>query len=402
MDTFWQHLTESVKSSSGKNVHLEHLEDEILNDGYAGFQRSISAIRGVMETLSANAPTTHELTVKWDGAPAVICGINPDNGKFFVGTKGVFNVTPKLNYTNADIDRNHPNEGLNTKLKLALKYFKTLGISGILQGDLLFDRAALVREKIDGKPYITFKPNTITYAVEPNSDMGKRISAAKIGIVFHTAYDGNSMANLTARFNPDISGLKRSRNVWYDNATLRTGDGSGLFSPADRKHIERNIAVVMRTALGLRPLLRQISANEGVRVGMKTYINGLVRQNKTTASADANDLLRFMGDKVKTTRKKPSTKPTPSMEWIKRNRNGVNQVFALHNQLTQMKLVIVGKLESLQGGIGTFIKDGKGYRATAPEGFVAIDRLSNKAIKLVDRLDFSRANFTIAKSWKKD
>jgi len=166
--------------------------------------------------------------------------------------------------------------------------------------------------------------------------------------------------------------------------------------------MERNIAVVMKTALGLRPLLRQISANEGVRVAMKTYINGLVRQNKTTASADANDLLRFMGDKAKTTRKKPSTKPTPSMEWIKRNRNGVNQIFALHNQLTQMKLVIVGKLESLQGGIGTFIKDGKGYRATAPEGFVAIDRLSNKAIKLVDRLDFSRANFTIAKSWKKD
>jgi len=399
---FTVHLTESVKASGEKNVHLEHLEDEILNDGYAGFQRAIKSIRGVMEILSANEPQNFDLTVKWDGAPAVICGINPDNGKFFVGTKGVFNVTPKINYTDADIDTNHPNEGLNTKLKLALKYFKGLGIRGILQGDLLFDSASLTRERIDGKQYITFKPNTITYAVPPDTDMGKRISAAKIGIVFHTAYEGDSMSSLSARFNPDISGLKKSRNVWYDNATLRAGGGDGMFSPAERAAIERNIATVMRTALDLRPVLRQISANDGVKTAIKTYINGLVRLGKTTAQADANDLLVFMSQKATAMRKKPSNRPTPSMDWIKRNRNGVNRVFALHNTLTSLKLVIVGKLESLKSGIGTFVKDNKGYRATSPEGFVAIDRLSNKAVKLVDRLDFSRANFTLAKSWKKD
>ena len=401
MKAFTEHLTEAFKSSGGKNVHLEHLEDEILNDGYAGFQRAVQAVRGVMETLAANDPQNFDLTVKWDGAPAVICGINPDNGKFFVGTKSVFNVTPKINYTAADIDANHPAEGLNTKLKLALKYFKGLGIRGILQGDLLFDSQSIARERIDGKPYITFKPNTITYAVPPNSDLGKRISAAKIGIVFHTAYDGDSMNSLAARFNPDISGLKKSRNVWYDNATLRMGGGEGLISVGERALIERNIATVMRTALDLRPVLRQISANEGVRIAIKTYVNSLVRQNKTTAQADVNEMLREMGAKARAARKKPSTKPTPSMEWIKRNRNGVNRVFALHASLTSIKLLIIGKLQSLQSGIGTFVKDGKGYRATAPEGFVAIDKLSNKAVKLVDRLDFSRANFTIAKSWKK-
>ena len=402
MKPFLFHLTEAVKSSEGKNVHLEHLEDEILNDGYSGFQRAIKSIRGVIESLSANEPQGFDITVKWDGAPAIICGRDPSNGKFFVGTKSVFNVTPKINYTDADIDANHPNEGLNTKLKLALKYLKGLGITGILQGDLMFDHGSLNRERIDGKNYITFRPNTITYAVEPSSALGKRISAAKIGIVFHTAYDGDSLQSLSARFNPDLIGLKKSRNVWYDNATLKTGGGNGLFSPADQKVMERNIATVMRDALALRPILRQISTNEGVRAPMKTYVNDLVRNGKTSAQADANDLLRFMSEKAKAARKTPSTKPTPSMEWIKRNRNGVNRVFALHNSLTQMKLLIVSKLESLGSGIGTFVRDGKGYKSTAPEGFVAIDRLSNKAVKLVDRLDFSRANFTLAKSWKKE
>lgn len=402
MKPFLFHLTEAFKSSSGKNVHLEHLEDEILNDGYSGFQRAIKSIRGVIETLSANEPQGFDITVKWDGAPAIICGRDPSNGKFFVGTKSVFNVTPKINYTDADIDENHPADGLNSKLKLALKYLKGLGIRGILQGDLMFDHTTLQRERIDNKPYLTFRPNTITYAVDPASTLGKRMAAAKIGIVFHTAYDGDSMQSLTARFNPDLSGLKKSRNVWYDNATLKTGGGNGLFSPAEQKVMEQNIATVMRDALALRPILRQISTNEGVRVPMKTYVNSLVRNGKTTAQADANDLMRFMGNKAASTRKKPSTKPTPSMEWIKRNRNGVNRVFALHNSLTQMKLLIVSKLETLQSGIGTFVKDGKGYKTTAPEGFVAIDRLSNKAVKLVDRLDFSRANFTLAKSWKKD
>ena len=123
MRAFTEHLFEAVKKSSGRNVHLEHIEDEILNSGYAGFGRAIKALRGVVEALTANAPSAYDITVKWDGAPAIICGIDPQSGRFFVGTKSVFNAIPKLNFTNSDIDTNHPQEGLNLKLKLALKHF---------------------------------------------------------------------------------------------------------------------------------------------------------------------------------------------------------------------------------------------------------------------------------------
>ena len=399
MIRFTQHLTESIKKSGGKNVHLEHLEDELLNDGYEGFSRAVQSIRGVMDALSANEPSSYDLTVKWDGAPAIICGTDPATGKFFVGTKSVFNVTPKLNFTDADIDANHASPGLNEKLKLALKYLSKLGIKGILQGDLLFDKNSVVREDIDGKPYLTFRANTITYAVDPKSKLGTRIRAAKLGIVFHTAYEGDSIQTLQARFNPDLSGLKKSRDVWYDNATMRFARGSGLFTPHERMTVQRGIAGVMRTALGLRKTLAGIAGNQGVKDGMKQYINSLVTAGKTTADADVNEMLQFLQAKAQKGRKRPNTAPTPSMVWIRNNRNAVAQVFALHNAMAQLKMVVLGKLSSIQGEVGTFVKDGKGYRVTAPEGYVAIDRMSNKAVKLVDRLDFSRTNFTVSKNW---
>jgi hypothetical protein len=272
----------------------------------------------------------------------------------------------------------------------------------VLQGDLLFDSDTVQRETIDGKRYLTFRANTITYAVDPKSELGQRIAAAKIGIVFHTAYEGDSLQTMVARFNPDISYLKKTRDVWYDNATLRVADGSGLFSARDRQAIERSIDTLMQQAAALKTTMNGISRNEGVKLAIKTYINGLVRANMGSGHADVNQLLAMMAQKAQTARKKPSTKTTPSMDWIKRNRNQINQVFALHNSLTVLKMSIVSKLSSLKGGMGTFVKDGKGYRVTAPEGYVAIDRMSNAAVKLVDRLDFSRSNFTVEKTWKKE
>lgn len=401
MIRFTEHLTEAVKASGGKNVHLEHLEDEILNNGYSGFKSAIAAVRGVADSLSATAPSSHEITVKWDGAPAIVCGIDPSSGKFFVGTKSVFNVTPKLNFTDTDIDLNHPSPGLNEKLKLALKYLPKLGITGILQGDLMFDSSTIVRTKIDGKSMLTFTPNTITYAVEPGSHLGKRITGAKLGIVFHTAYEGTTISTATAKFNPDLSGLRQTKDVWFDNATLRIADGTGLFSADDRKELESVIARLEDTASALKIPMNSISKNDGVKDAIKMYVNSLVAQGTLTAHADVNDMLAFLGAKAQAKRKTKMTKPTPSMDWIKRNRNQIARVFALHNQLAQLKLVVVKKLASLSGKIGTFIRDGKGYRVTAPEGFVAIDRMSNAAVKLVDRLDFSRSNFTVPKNWGK-
>ena len=184
-------------SSSGTNTHLEHLEDSIINDGATGGRNAIAFLKSLRQMLSASTSKKVNVTVKWDGAPAIICGTNPENGKFFVGTKSVFNKTPKINYTSADIARNHPG-GVGSKLQVALRELKKLGIRGILQGDCLFTGEDKKITSIDGQSMITFTPNTITYAMPVDSPVGRQIARARMGIVFHTSYSGKTMDSLSA------------------------------------------------------------------------------------------------------------------------------------------------------------------------------------------------------------
>ena len=160
-------------TGQSKNTHLEHLEDDIINRGSNGGANAVNFLKSVRNMLAGNVGGRVNMTVKWDGAPAIVCGINPENGKFFVGTKSVFNKTPKINYTPADIRRNH-NGAVATKLMVCLKELPKLGIKGLLQGDLLYTPGDLQSDSIDGEKMITFTPNTITYAVPVNSDIGKK------------------------------------------------------------------------------------------------------------------------------------------------------------------------------------------------------------------------------------
>ena len=200
-----------------KNTHLEHLEDDIINRGAVGGDNAINFLKSVRNMLAGTTGSKTNITVKWDGAPAIICGINPENGKFFVGTKSVFNKSPKINYTVADIRRNHGGV-VAQKLEVCLANLKRLNIKGILQGDLLFTNDKKVIS-IDGEKMLSFTPNTITYAVPQNSGIGKRIANAKMGIVFHTQYNGKKMDSLSASFGT-VTGSS-NRNVFLASAAYQ-------------------------------------------------------------------------------------------------------------------------------------------------------------------------------------
>ena len=237
---FTKFLTESVKKD--KNVHLEHLEDEVLNRGVAGARDAINFLQSLRDMLAGNAKTKTNVTTKWDGAPAVFCGINPENGKFFVATKGIFNKDAKLNYTDEDIDNNHPSEGLNKKLKVALAYLPKLGIKGILQGDMMFAHEDLKTETIDGQEYITFQPNTIVYAVPSDSKLAKTMLSAKIGIVFHTSYTGKTIESLKSSFNIDINHLSQTKDVWFRDAYFVDASGTATFTEEETKLITSHLS----------------------------------------------------------------------------------------------------------------------------------------------------------------
>ena len=203
--------------SEQKNTHMTHIEDKVLYGGVNGTRQAILALRSLRDMLGGVKDGS--VSVKWDGAPAVFCGTDPRDGKFFVAKKGIFNKSPKVYKTNADIDDDTGGD-LNVKLKNALKYLPALGIKGVIQGDFLFGPGDLRTKKIKGKSYLTFHPNTIVYAIPTGTQAAKKAKAAKIGIVWHTTYKGNTFETMKASYGVDTSKFK-SKDVWSQDAMLR-------------------------------------------------------------------------------------------------------------------------------------------------------------------------------------
>jgi hypothetical protein len=221
--------------------------------------------------LAGNAESKVNVTTKWDGAPAIFAGVNPENGKFFVGTKGVFNVNPKLNYTDEDIDNNHPTEGLNQKLKVALRYLPKLGIKGVLQGDMMFTKGDIKKQVIDGESYITFQPNTIVYAVPSDIKLARSMLDAQIGVVFHTSYTGKKMQDMKASFNVDIGGLTNTKDVWFRDASFVDTSGSATFTEEETKQLTTILSLAGRTFQNINSMvLNRISSNEVIKTYIKT------------------------------------------------------------------------------------------------------------------------------------
>jgi hypothetical protein len=403
MKTFRQYLTEA----SGKNTHLEHLEDSIFNEGVPGARSAVSFLKGLKSMLLGSSKSAVNVTVKWDGAPAVICGINPENGKFFVGTKSVFNKDAKLIYTKSDVDKYYEGE-LAEKLKLCIENLPSLGIKNIMQGDLLFLRSSIQTMEYEGEEYISFKPNTIRYAVPAESSLGATISAATLGIVFHTTYSGKSISELKASFGADVSGLK-SNKVWVTDATFRDTSGASTLTQAESDYVATRIdslASLVKTLDAKRVAL--LIGDSKIQANIKLYVNSKVRagENISGTKKYASGLVQFIRDKfadeiekLKTDKGKQGKEQQLKQltTFLKQYETDLVNIFLVSALISDIKGVFLNKLRKVNS-IGTFLETPDGYKVTSPEGFVAVDKIG-KAYKLVDRLEFSRANATQEKDW---
>ena len=407
MLTFKEYLTEAA---GGKNLHLEHLEDEVLNNGINGTRAAINFLQSLRDMLAGHSKKSVNVTVKWDGAPAVFAGINPENKKFFVGTKGVFNKNPKVNYTEADIDKNHSAPGLNSKLKVALKYLPKLGIKDVLQGDMLFTQDDFSTETIDGNPYLTFTPNTITYAVPKESS--NKIKKAKMGIVWHTTYSGEKLEDMRASFSANISGLSKTNDVWFSDANYKDTSGTINFNKAETDAITSVLSLAGKTFRKMTSnFMNNLMKREDIVILIKTYNNVKVREGQKISNTvkHTSDLIKYIEvklqkniDSVKTPKAKDAKKKIKNeiVGYLSSHKGDLRTIFDMQNFLVDAKNMINRKLGKARGVMDTFIRTDDGYRVTAPEGFVAIDKMGD-AVKLVDRMEFSRANFNAAKNWTK-
>ena len=408
---FTQYLTEAKKE--GANLHLEHLEDEILNRGVKGGRDAINFLQALRDMLAGHSQSKVNTTTKWDGSPAIFCGINPDNGKFFVGTKGVFNANAKLNYTDEDIDKNHSGEGLNAKLKVALRYLPKLGIKGVLQGDMMFAKGDLSEKTLDGEDYVTFQPNTLIYAVPSDSKLAQTMRAAQMGVVFHTSYTGKTFADMKASFNIDIKNLTPTKDVWFRDAYFTDASGTASFTEDETKQITSILSTIGATFKQTNSMsIGRISGNDTIREYIKTFNNTKVREGQkiTNTAAHTRELLKWVEEKLnkdivsakmeKTKRDKTMIK-NEIMRTLRGSANDLKNIFDIQNGMVDAKNMIIKKLQQMKQVTSTFVQTEDGFKVTNPEGFVAVSKTTGGAVKLVDRLEFSHLNFTAQKNWSK-
>ena len=394
-----------------KRTHLEHIEDIIITDGFEGGKAVIEYFRGLLLTLKGSSSEAMSVSVKWDGAPAVVCGINPDNGKFFVGTKSVFAQNAKINYTKKDIANNHGTDDLGQKLLKCLVHLKKINIQGVVQGDLLFTDEDITRKNIGGKPHITFTPNTITYAVPEGGDLAKQIDAAKVGIIFHTTYVGDSLADMNAQGGADVSGFAQSNDVFFDNATYKDVSGSAKFTDAETKQFYNSIEK-LETLLNAVP--RNLSSVLGQNVDFvptfQMYINAMVKQGELPSNVNQflQGFKKFYTDRMQQQisglkaqkalqLRQDKMKQMPA--FLNRAKRPLQAMLTFYKAVQQMKAFVLKKMNQAMA-IGSFSQTDSGLEVTEPEGFVAVDKSGN-AVKLVDRLGFSRRNLTAISKFKK-
>ena len=393
-----------------KNTHLEHLEDNILNDGSQGGKEAVAFLRSLGKMLDQGAADAR-VTVKWDGAPAVICGVNPENGRFFVGTKSVFNkVSPKISYSENDVDDLYPPGQLAEKLKASYKYLSQLSIPNVIQGDLLFTDDKY-EATIGGETCIAFQPNTIVYAVPKDSDIGQKIEEAKLGIVFHTSYSGKTLDAMSASFGG--INVQGNSDVFVTSSDFKNASGEANMTQAEKTtymNLVNKTEGSLKQASRFLDMMKTNNMNKfTLNIMFKTFFNSYIRQGKTLIGArnTARDFAQYFSNaldkeiatkKMKTTKDKYLELKNKGLKFISDNQQAIYMTVASYMNLQAAKNFMIRKLQKVNT-FGTFLKTPDGYRVTAPEGFVAIR--SGRALKLVDRLEFSRANFTADKNWDK-
>lgn len=399
-------------ADSKQNLHLTHADEDLYERGDAGAHAAIEFITDFAQTVGHGQT---QLTVKWDGAPALFAGYDPADGKFFVGTKSVFGANPKLYKTEKDITDNEQG-GKAEKLKVALQELPKVGIpkDKVLQGDMMFTKGDQKYETIDGKRYITVHPNTIVYAWPANSDIGSTIRNANMGIVWHTSYQGRgSLSNYRASFGVDVSTLKQTRTCWMDDAYFKGVDIA--FTDTEYREIVSHTNKAKRLIRGFDKIVTVMNSipKSAAGANVKTFINSKIRAghlaNPRTAFNDYIVYLRqYWEDKIISKVKTDSAKETKRaalkqlIDDLNSIKSEMNNSFLYVDHITQAKMLVVNKLNMINNQ-STFVLTKDGFKVTEPEGYVAINTKRGEAVKLVDRLNFSHFNFSTEyiKGWQR-
>lgn len=379
---------EFLKEEAEEGQHLKHIhhaEDRPLLHGHEGFEHAHEALMKAHEHMKAGHKSSN-LTMKYDGSPAIVFGHHPKTGKFFVASKSAFNKNPKINHTHADIDKNHGHApGLADKLHAALKHLpKVTPKHGVYQGDVMHSHTDLHEEH-----KVSFTPNTITYTA--HGDTAKKIKRSKFGVVIHTKYHGDDIHSMSAHHDVDHHNFKQHPDVYHHTAehdTSKINYGHKEQSTFQKhmdaaKHIHDTHGATM---------YHNTKKHQGEAGHLSTYINHTVKHDEVP---HAEGLKKHIQDKankeiakVKTEKSKSAKQATADEHkaHIDKHKDSYEHLLNMHHHLQQAKNTLVKSLEHHEGGYKHHI-DGK---ESKPEGFVVHHK--GQPTKLVNRAEFAKQN----------
>lgn len=399
MKTFLGFLKEEAEPSQLKHIH--HAEDRPLMHGHSGFEHAYGALMQAHQHIKSGHQNSN-LTMKYDGSPSIVFGHHPKTKKFFVATKSAFNKNPKINHTEADIDKNHGHApGLAKTLKHALKHLpKVTPKEGVFQGDLMHhaDSKALhesyILEAKDKK--VSFTPNTITYTPKSKEDSDK-VKKSKVGVVIHQQYHGKDVEHMSASPHPDLSKFKQHPDVHWHGAEHDTSKVTHSDQNEHEFHKHMNAAKEIHDTHGHKMYDAIHPAHKGESGHLATYINHTVRTDEVPSvkgfKAHVYDQHQKMAAKVKTDKAKTekTNMGAEQISHIEKNKGHYQNLLTMHHHLHQAKNRLVNSLETHEGKYEHHI-DGK---KSKPEGFVVNHKPEGgkeEPTKLVNRAEFAKQN----------
>lgn len=351
------------------NLHLEHVEDYLLTGDII---QAVDVLYSVTDALTGKHQLHLKVTTKYDGAPAIVFGVNPDNNRFFIGTKSVFNKTiPKICYDEKDIDNYYSHQPeLAQKLQIVLSalrfdHMNALIPLGIYQADLLWTPDSKV---IDDRT-VSFTPNTITYRANLESAVGIECRARQIGMVVHTEYEGPSMSELRARYDID--------QVMFWNSTVVFVDPSFHSEDYSLQQIEFNtIGDHLNYVEKSFKLIHDRTIYDRHGKAMKMFFNHCIRIGEDDPEVSMYET--FLKNRKDAKSLAPEVAQRPQIFKL---------IFSMHKHLTECKKIIMNGFNRINKDFFTEVNG----VPTNGEGYVVI--YHGVPCKFVDRFEFSRLNF---------
>lgn len=416
MITFKQHhnlFLEFFDEVEGAVKHIDHLEENIINKGKDGVIEALEYIDKAIEYFVSE--TDYQISTKFDGSPAIVAGKDP-KGKFFVASKSAFAKNPKINYTEEDINNNHSNSpGLAEKLKLALQYLPSLKLNGIYQMDYMFDNQLKNTESpqtIDGiqntNTFITFQPNTIKYAVAPESPYGREIQTSQIGVAIHIEYEVVGGILRVKKYTTSPTEFSRSKDVFVFNVLIDKQ------ANPNKRILNMLLKDVDKKKAQINTLMNSIDFNtlQKYTIELKAYINNEIRSGKflDNTSISAQQFIEYMAGrfqkelnalKSEAGKQRKQNQLQSTIKELKGIKKSIKTVFDVTKTVATIKnnLVKIFNEMTRNSYLGTYMDRGNGnWKTTPPEGYaVSKTKGSPEITKFVDRQEFSAANFQTGK-----